>query len=101
MLETGDDGRRGGGSGGIRRGRFEPGLRPRFLLNRRLLVNGEELAFLAQADTVFAAALGIIGSDETSDLATAAVDYIVSKDTCMYGRKKKKKDLPHATEVRW
>lgn len=97
LLErTADDRRRRRSRGMICGRRIESRCRSRFLFHRRLLVNGEELAFFAQPDTVFAATLGIVGGNETSDFATAAVDCsLAGKDNMT-----KRISLPHATEVR-
>lgn len=50
------------------------GVRTRLLFDGGLLIDGVELALLAQADAVLAATLGVAGRDETPDLPPSAMD---------------------------
>ena len=73
-----DDGRRRRGGRRVCRSGFQAGIGSGFLLDRRLLVDREELAFLAKSNAVFAAAVGIIGGHQTSNLSSPAMYYLVS-----------------------
>lgn len=73
-----DDGRRRGGGRGVCRSGFQAGIGSGFLFDRRLLVDREELAFFAKPNAVFAAAVGIIGGHQTSNLSSPAMYYLVS-----------------------
>lgn len=73
-----DYGRRRRGSRGVCRSGFQAGIGSGFLFDRRLLVDREELAFFAKSNAVFAAAMGIIGGHQTSNLSSSAMYYLVS-----------------------
>ena len=73
-----DDGRRRRGSRRVCRSGFQARIGSGFLFDRRLLVDREELAFFAKPNAVFAAAMGIIGGHQTSNLSSPAMYYLVS-----------------------
>lgn len=65
--------RRRGGRRGVGGCGLEARIGAGFLLDGGLLVDGEELAFFAQTDTVLTAALRVVGGDQTADLSSATV----------------------------